>query len=329
MLDRVLGLAAALSMVVGSSVAATAPKTSVAFSFQDPEIVESSGLVATGDLFLTVNDSGDRGRVFVLDGSGRSVGTTTWAGDPVDVESLAPAGPGEVWVGDTGDNRRGRDSVTVLRVPYGATDQEVTPASYELVYPDRAHDAETLMANPRTGQLFVVSKDIFGGTIYSAPRRLSTDHPNKLRAVAGGFSFATDGSFFPDGRHYIVRGYTSAAVYSFPAHEQLDSFQLPPQDQGEGIAVSPDGRIYLSSEGQFSDVLRLKLPAALVETLSAADEPPAADRPAADPAEADTESQGQSQGESQGEQLWPWLLGGGLAFAVGAGWLLRRRGQAS
>ena len=101
---------------------------------------------------------------------GRTVGTTTWADDPVDVESLAPAGPGEVWVGDTGDNRRGRDSITVLRVPYGATDQEVTPAAYELVYPDRAHDAETLMANPQTGQLFVVSKDIFGGTIYAAPR---------------------------------------------------------------------------------------------------------------------------------------------------------------
>ena len=137
MLDRVLGLASALTMVVGTAVAPAAPTAAVAFTFQDPEIVESSGLVATGDLFLTVNDSGDGGRVFVVDGSGATVGVTSWDQDPVDVESLAPAGQGEVWVGDTGDNRRGRDSITVLRVPYGAVDQEVTPAAYELVYPDR------------------------------------------------------------------------------------------------------------------------------------------------------------------------------------------------
>jgi hypothetical protein len=292
----------------------------VDLAFQDPAIVESSGLVATGDLFLTVNDSGDSGRVFVVDRSGKTVGTTTWADEPVVVESLAPAGPGEVWVGDTGDNRRGRDSITVLRVPYGVTDQQVTPAAYDLVYPDRAHDAETLMTNPRTGQLFVVSKDVFGGTIYAAPRRLSADHPNRLRAVADGFSFATDGSFFPDGRHYVVRGYTSAAVYSFPGHERLDSFQLPRQDQGEGIAVGPDDRIYLSSEGQFSDVLQLRLPADVVGTIAAADAQPP-DAPGEGSAAVDT--------DAAGEPLWPWLLGGTIAFAGGAGWLLRRRGQAS
>lgn len=321
MLDRVLGTAAALSMVVGTTAAPAAPTAKVVFSFQDPAIVESSGLVATGDLFLTVNDSGDGGRVFVVDDSGRTVGTTTWADDPEDTESLAPAGPGEVWVGDTGDNRRGRDSITVLRVPYGATDQEVTPAAYELVYPDRAHDAETLMANPQTGQLFVISKDIFGGTIYAAPRRLSADHPNRLRAVGEGFAFATDGAFFPDGRHYIVRGYTSAAIYSFPDHERLDSFQLPQQQQGEGIAVDPAGRIYASTEGQFSDLLRIRLPADVVETMAVADEPA--------PAETETEAAADNDDSAESEPLWPWVLGGGLAFALGAGWLLRRRGQAS
>ena len=319
MLDRALGLAAALSMVVGATAAPAEPKATVVFSFQDPEIVESSGLVATGDLFLTVNDSGDRGRVFVVDDQGRTVGVTSWATEPTDIESLAPAGPGEVWVGDTGDNRRGRDSITVLRVPYGEQDQEVAPAAYELVYPDRAHDAETLMANPRTGQLFVVTKDVFGGTIYAAPRALSADHPNELRAVGDGFSFATDGSFFPDGKHYVVRGYTSAAVYSFPDHERLGSFQLPPQDQGEGIAVGPDDRIYLSSEGQSSDLLRVRLPA----EVAAAMQPPAP-APTAGPSDRPT-----ADAESEGQPLWPWLLGGGVVFAVGVGWLLRPRGQAS
>lgn len=47
------------------------------WSFADPEIVESSGLVATDDRVLTVNDSGDEGRVFVVDrASGQTVGVT-------------------------------------------------------------------------------------------------------------------------------------------------------------------------------------------------------------------------------------------------------------
>ncbi|GAA4700285.1 hypothetical protein [Nocardioides conyzicola] len=324
MLDRVLGVAAALSMVVGATAAPAAPRAAVVFSFQDPAIVESSGLVVAGDLFLTVNDSGDSGRVFVVDRSGRTVGVTSWAGDPTDVESLAPAGPGEVWVGDTGDNRRSRDSITVLRVPYGERDQQVTPASYELVYPDGAHDAETLMADPRTGQLFVVSKDVFGGTTYAAPRRLSADHPNKLRAVAEGFAFATDGSFFPDGKHYVVRGYSSAAVYSFPGHERLASFPLPSQDQGEGIAVGADDRLYLSSEGQSSEVLQMRLP-----TAAAAAMQPPAPTPTPTPTPTVEPQAAPSGDDAEDEPLWPWLLGGGLAFAVGAGWLLRRRGQAS
>ena len=62
----------------------------VAFTFTDPAIVESSGLVARDGLFATVNDSGDLGRVFSVDPTdGSTVGVTSW-GDATDVEALAP-----------------------------------------------------------------------------------------------------------------------------------------------------------------------------------------------------------------------------------------------
>ena len=50
MLDRVLGLASALSLVVGAATAPAGPAAEVEFTFQDPEIIESSGLVATGNV---------------------------------------------------------------------------------------------------------------------------------------------------------------------------------------------------------------------------------------------------------------------------------------
>ncbi|QWF23063.1 hypothetical protein KM427_04850 [Nocardioides sp. LMS-CY] len=316
MLDRLLGLASAVSFAAGAAAAPAGPPAQLALTFEDPAIVESSGLVATDDgLFLTTNDSGDGGRVFVVDRSGRTVGTTSWSPDPMDVEALAPAGPGEVWVGDTGDNRRSRESISVLRVPYGHEHRTAEPTAYELVYPDRAHDAETLLAHPRTGQLFVVSKDIFGGTVYAAPKRLSTEHPNRLRAVADGFAFATDGSFFPDGRHYVVRGYGTAAVYTFPGHERVGSFPLPPQQQGEGISVGVDDELYLSTEGQYTDLLRMEVPRQIARAMA-----PAADVPPQRPVEITEES----------GTPWAWFLGGGLvaAFVLAGGWLLLRRGQA-
>jgi hypothetical protein len=88
--------------------------------FEDPEIVESSGLAVVDGLLVTTNDSGDSGRVFTVDpATGETVGVTQWSADPVDVEALAPAGGGEVWVGDIGDNRAERTSVSVARVPVG------------------------------------------------------------------------------------------------------------------------------------------------------------------------------------------------------------------
>ena len=132
--------------------------------FEDPEIVESSGLAVDDGLLVTTNDSGDSGRVFTVDpATGETVGVTQWSADPVDVEALAPAGGGEVWVGDIGDNRAERPSVSVARVPVGRGNRDVDVPSYELVFPEGPRDAESLLADPATNQLYVISKGVFGG----------------------------------------------------------------------------------------------------------------------------------------------------------------------
>lgn len=326
MLDRVVGALSLVPFVIGSVTGPAGPASSVDLTFQDPAIVESSGLVVRDGLFLTTNDSGDGGRVFVVDGSGETVGSTTWAADPRDVEALAPSDPGFVWVGDTGDNSGSRDSIEVLRVPYGREFQEVEPASYTLVYPDGAHDAETLLAQPQTGQLFVVSKDIFGGTVYAAPRELSESKPNRLRAVADSLGFATDGSFFPDGRHYVLRDYLSASVYTFPGHEKIDSFTLPRQRQGEGISVDEGDGIHVSTEGQFTDVRSVRLP----KSVQAAMDPEPSASASASPAP-DLEVTVDDPPAADDDPVWPWLLGGAVlaGFVALGGWLLTRHGAAS
>ncbi len=231
----------------------------VVFAFTDPEIVESSGLVAREGLFVTVNDSGDGGRVFTVDpDSGDTVGTTTWDESPTDVEAVAPAEDGEVWVGDIGDNLQVRDGIRLHRVAVGPGDLSGTAASYDLVYPNGAHDAESLLVHPETGQVFVAAKEFIGG-FYAAPEELSESGTNRLKKL-GDVAYSTDGAFFPGGEHVVLRDYGSATVYTFPGLDVVGEFELPDQEQGEGIAVDEEGEVYVSSEGEYAEVLHVELP---------------------------------------------------------------------
>ncbi len=256
-----VGVVVALPFLLGAAAGTEPTGSRPAFRFADPEVVESSGLAVAGGLVVTTNDSGDSGRVFVVDpASGATVGVTSWEPDPTDVEALAPAGPGHVWVADTGDNRQVRDSVEVLRVPVGRGDVTVTPTAFELVYPDGPRDAEALVSHPVTGRLHVITKGVFGGTVYAAPTRLDPHGPNRLEAVADAPGIVTDATFLPGGGGVVMRTYSRAHLVAYPSWEGVASWDLPPQDQGEGVAVS--GRdLLVSTEGARSRVLAVPLPA--------------------------------------------------------------------
>ncbi|MCF6379066.1 hypothetical protein L2K70_15725 [Nocardioides KLBMP 9356] len=262
----VVGIVVALPFLAGAASGGPASADREVFRFSDPDIVESSGLVAQDGLVFTTNDSGDSGRIFTVDpATGGTVGVTTWPTAPVDVEALAPAGPGHVWVGDIGDNRAVRDSVEVFRVPFGRGDVDATPTSYELVYPDGPRDAEALLRHPVTGRLFVISKGIFGGTVYAAPATLRADRPNRLVEVGEAPGIVTDATFLPGGGGVVMRTYSQAYVADFPSWQAVTSWALPAQDQGEGIAVAAGG-LLVSSEGARSKVLSVRLPAAAKAT---------------------------------------------------------------
>ncbi|RLV47508.1 hypothetical protein D9V37_15095 [Nocardioides mangrovicus] len=228
------------------------------FTVQDPRIDEDSGMVDLGSLTILTNDSGDAGRVFVLDDHGRTVGITDY-GSQVDAEALAPANAGHVWVGDIGDNDRERRFVVVRKVPVGRGERTVQVPAYRLIYPDgTAHDAETLLRDPHSGRLFVVTKALFGGVVYAAPQRLDPGADNQLTSVGSINDFATDGAFLSDDQ-VLVRGYTDVGVYAYPGFRRLATYPLPAQRQGESISVGPGGRVRIGSEGVRQPVVQLRL----------------------------------------------------------------------
>lgn len=324
--DRLAAVAVAVPFLLGTVAVASSDERDVVFRFQDPAIVESSGLVAQEGLFLTTNDSGDSGRVFAVDpASGRTVGVTRWAAEPVDVEALAPAGLGEVWVGDIGDNAGSRPAIEVARVPVGAGQRDVRAPTYQLGWRGVARDAETLLAHPVTGRLFVASKNVFGGALYAAPEQLDENRVNELTRLGPVLPIATDGAFFPDGEHLVLRDYGRAVFYTFPGLEVLGEVDLPEQQQGEGIAVDSGGAVYVSSEGRRSPVLEVELPASLreavagsaqVEVTSTASPAPSSADPTPSLAPGSREDVELPQTTDTERPVWPWFVTGWLGLGV-------------
>jgi hypothetical protein len=314
----VAGLVAGLVTAVAGS--ATADESATlhghrVFRFTDPAITESSALLDFGSFMVTTNDSGGLPLVYVIDPrTGATIGTTTYTGSVTDTEALAVAGRDQVWVGDIGDNLAQRSSVQVYRIPVGPGNRTVHATRYDLVYPDGAHDAESLLYG-RDGRLRIISKSLLGGYVYTAPKHLDPNHPNRLVRGRPVDVFATDAALLPNGRHVIVRGYGDAEILTYPGFRQVAFVNLPREQQGEGISISRAGRIRLSSEGEHSPVLQVRLPASIRRLLHPR---------AISPPRAATGSPATVVPDNPWREHWP-LFAGGAAVVAGATLLLRRR----
>jgi len=225
--------------------------------FADARIIESSGLVDLGATMVTTNDSGSESLLYRVDGSGRTVDVVDFGADTYDVEALAPAGGNAVHVGDIGDNSRVRSSVQVYLVDL---DRRRPTVTFDLVYPDGPHDAESMVID-RRGRVYLITKGFTGGGVYRTPGRPDASGTTRLERVGRVADYATDAALLPGGRHVLVRSYGSASVYTFPRFRRLRTFALPPQPQGEGVSVGPAGRVRTSSEGVRTPVLQIAVPA--------------------------------------------------------------------
>jgi hypothetical protein len=267
---RFLPLAAAMLASMCLGLVAASPGTAAAghplFHIHDPRITESSSLVVSAiepDVVYTANDSGDGAYIYSIDMStGETVGVATLGGvRPHDVEAMAPGPHDTLYFADIGDNGEQRTNVTVYWFTQpGPGDTTITDwHSARLKYPGGARDAETILVDPSSGALYVVSKQIFAGTIYRAPRRLSEDHVNHLHAVGAAPSVVTDGAFLSDGL-VVLRTYGQAELFDPHGWQASTATKLPPQEQGESIAAIPgSSQVLIGTEGRNSAVQEVAL----------------------------------------------------------------------
>ncbi len=246
------------------------------FTFKDSRITESSGLAVSPthkDIYYTHNDSSDGPIFFAVGPDGRTRAKFTLQGAAArDWEGMAATkdpktGQGVLWFADIGDNFDGAwPDVSVYRVPEPTSlrDAVVPAVRYRFRYEDGGHNAEGIMVHPRTGRLYIVSKE-FSGSIYAAPKRLRTDRTNVLRKVGSAPIMATDAAYAPDGSSFVIRTYFSATVYR-ASGDQIARMSMPQLEQAESVTYTLDGKALLTgTEGRNSPVYRVPLPDSVLE----------------------------------------------------------------
>jgi hypothetical protein len=331
-LVRVVLAVTAFFLLIGAQPASAAapPAPETLCQVTDPRVTELSGLVSDGTHWYAINDGGTKVQVYVLDRSCAVQKVLSASADPYDVEDLARAADGTLWLSDTGDNSNKRATVALLELkPSGGS---VT--LHRLTYPDGPHDTEALLLD-RSGTPYLVTKDILGDAkVYRPSGPLATPGPAPLEQVgtvtihstdtkggpvgAFGSVLVTGGATSADGTVVALRTYTDAYLYAAPDGDVAAALKGTPvrvplagEKQGEAVAFEPDGTLLSAGEGVGQPVRAVKNAASLV---SAAGGSPA--------------------GASQGEAAAGSSSGGGVpplpaavltVVVVFGGWLLVRK----
>ena len=277
-----------LSVSVGSGssngagdVKRTAKATrSVALGAVPAPITEASGLAASSDnagIVWTHNDSGGGASLYALGRRAQLKATLPLSGAlNIDWEDIArgpgPAGGADwLYAADIGDNDAVRSSIRVYRTAEPnlagfADGAQLAPSpttSVELTYPDGARDAEALIVDPKSDDLFLITKRESRSRVYRAAAPAFAAESVTLsfvRELSYGDVVGADAC--PNGRTVLVKRYFALDAYSGSSVAAALAAKPSPrlleaEPQGEAIATNPRCTGYYTlSEGVDQQLIR-------------------------------------------------------------------------
>ncbi|WP_439483751.1 hypothetical protein [Cyclobacterium plantarum] len=229
---------------------------------------ETSGMAISqkypGRIFVH-NDSNGTPEIYVLDTLGQYLGSINLEGvQNRDWEDMA-IGPGSVpgrsylYIGDIGDNFSKHEELIVYRIPEPKDldlkeKLSIVPEKIILIYPDGSKDAETMLVDPLSGDLYVLSKRDASNTLYKvdADQLINGDTVTLEKVMQLPITLSVGGDISADGTQIVIKNYWVVYYWTRNPGESLaETLQrqpklLPyePEPQGEAIAFTPDGQAY-------------------------------------------------------------------------------------
>jgi hypothetical protein len=240
---------------------------------KNPVLEEISGLAFSRNhphLIYVHTDSGGEAAVYLLDSLGKELGKIELEGAKNrDWEDIAvgpgPDGKSYIFVAEIGDNAAIHGEISILRFPEPITissKSSVKPEVLRLTYPGGARDAETLMVDPISGDLFIVSKRDEKNTLYRVPQSAFSKGKVELEKLHSfGFTSAVAGDISRDGSKILIKNYFAIYYWERQNKESIAQAlqrapkRLPyvPEPQGEAIGFNPNGTSFFTiSEKRFN-----------------------------------------------------------------------------
>ncbi|HEX6967488.1 MAG TPA: hypothetical protein VF174_01475 [Micromonosporaceae bacterium] len=244
-------------------------------TIKDERLVELSGLVATSDGFIVVNDSTDvasRKKIFFLDQSCRVEKEVDFPSSPLDPEDLALSPDGAtLFVADIGDNPTNKDRRATVALWTMPVDGSAKPVIHRLTYPDGPHDAEALLFKS-DGTPIIVTKEPGRSGLYAPTGPLQPNtregvpmaklgevkipETQTSHAVLGAVArkLVTGGATAAGGSRVVLRTYADAFEWDVPDGDVVAALTngiprvtpLPDEPLGEAISYTPDGKQFVT-----------------------------------------------------------------------------------
>jgi hypothetical protein len=263
-----------LAILLLTGFSAFAQKPEVLGIVKSNKIAEASGLASSSTLpgyYWTHNDSGNKPEVYLLDSNAKLVSTIHLKGmfnrDWEDIAEGVGPDPNKqyVYVGDIGNNVKLGVDIMVYRfeapTKIPAEKSTVKPDYIYLRYPDSPRDAESLMVDPISRHLYVISKREKQVGLYKVPhfdfKGGETAKMEKVLTLP--YTWITAGDISKDGHHIIIRNDKKIFYWHRKQGESVEEAMakpatvLPyiPEKQGEGVTFKADNSGYLTiSEGK-------------------------------------------------------------------------------
>ncbi len=239
----------------------------------DPSMMYASGIAASraypGMFWIENDKDGNSKQIFLVDSTGAKRAVFSVSGATNRDWTDMTIGPGPIsgqsylYIADIGDSKANHSSSFIYRfpepaMPLGPAVLVGTTAAAEIIaykYPDGPRDAETLLIDPVSSDLYIVDKNT-RSNLYCLPYPQSTDTTILAKKLIQSMPIPDgplrSGGISPARNEILIKSYTSIYLWKMSSTESvLDALlstpvtiPITPEIQGEALSYTPDGSAF-------------------------------------------------------------------------------------